>query len=846
MAVAAGAKLGPYEILAPLGAGGMGEVYKARDIRLDRTVAIKLSHEKFSERFEREARAVAALNHPNICQLYDVGPNYLVMEYIDGAPLKGPLPLEQVMKYAGQICDALDAAHKKGITHRDLKPANILVTKAGVKLLDFGLARIATSPDETMTMAVMGTPAYMAPEQWEGKPGDARSDIYAFGCVLYEMLTGKRASAERVAVEPAALEQVLRTCLEKDPDARWQSAHDVKRALELAGQVSTVPAPSARGYHWVGWIAAALVSVGAVLLMVQGPRSAGQPTAQSPVHLDLDLGPDVSLAAAFGPAVIISPDGTRLVFVSEGADGMRRLFTRRLDQGKPTPLVKTEGAYGPFFSPDGQWVGFFAQGKLKKTRIDGGEPVSLCDAPAGRGASWGDDGNIIAALDTQSGLSQVAQEGGRPLRLTELSLGDESHRWPQVLPGGKTVLFTAGGQYGNYDEADVVALFLKDRHRKIVLEQAGMYPHYLVSGHLVYVTKGTLFAAPFDPDRVEVRGTPASLQEVSADPSIAFAEVAFSRNGTMAYGSGRTGGLRTVQWLDGAGKTESIASEPASYYFLHLSPDGNRLVLLMNQGSSSDLWVYDLQRGNRTRLTSGTRLTSWPVWSPDGRYVVFGSAGGMLWTRSDGSGSPQPLTQSKRKQFPNSFRPDGTQLAYSELTPDGTAELRTVRVENQSGQLRAGESQFFLTTSTANTHAAFSPDGRWLAYSDAEAGSYEVYVRAFPDNGTKVPISNAGGLGSAWSRNAHELFYRTEDQKIMAARYTVQQGAFVPDKPRVWSGKPLANVGTAPNFDLAPDGKRVIALMPAEGPEPTQRQNHVMLVVNFFDELRRRTAAQGK
>jgi Tol biopolymer transport system component len=320
-----------------------------------------------------------------------------------------------------------------------------------------------------------------------------------------------------------------------------------------------------------------------------------------------------------------------------------------------------------------------------------------------------------------------------------------------------------------------------------------MYPRYLPSGHLIYVTKGTLFAVPFDLDRLEVRGAPILLEEdVSSDPTLGFAQLDFSRSGTVAYRTGGTVGLRTIQWLDGTGKTESVLTEPAFYSYPHLSPDGSRLAYLVIQGSSTDLWTYDWQRGVKTRLTNGLE-DAYPVWSPDGRFVVFQAAGGMFWTRADGA-----------------------------------------------GQLRAGKPELFLKTADLLSFPAFSPDGRWLAYADAPAGSYEVYVRAFPDKGTQVQISNAGGTIPVWSRNGHELFYRTEDNRIMVANYTVKGESFLADKPRAWSGKQLANLGLAVNFDLAPDGKRFVVLMPVENPEPREAQNHLTLVVNFFDELRRR------
>jgi hypothetical protein len=337
----------------------------------------------------------------------------------------------------------------------------------------------------------------------------------------------------------------------------------------------------------------------------------------------------------------------------------------------------------------------------------------------------------------------------------------------------------------------------------------------------------------------------SSCASIMADSNLGDAQLDLSRSGTLAYRTGGTKGLKIIQWLDGVGKTVSLGNEPAAYQFPRLSSDGSRLAYTVTQGSITDLWVYEWQRGIKQRLTNG--MVTWGmVWSPDGRFVVFESAGRMLWTPADGGGKPQPLTQAKTLQFPTSFSPDGKRLVFSELSPEAGAEIRTVAVESGSGQLRAGEPQLFLKTSTINSFSAFSPDGRWLAYADADAGSYEVFVRAFPDKGAKVQISNAGGTMPVWSRNRHELFYRTEDQRIMVVNYTVKEESFVADKPRVWFGKQLANTGLSVNFDLAPDGKRFVVLMPAESPEPRENQSHVTLVVNFFDEIRRRMAAQGK
>jgi len=391
--------------------------------------------------------------------------------------------------------------------------------------------------------------------------------------------------------------------------------------------------------------------------------------------------------------------------------------------------------------------------------------------------------------------------------------------------------------------SDIVVVSLKDRKRKTLLSHAGMFPRYLASGYLTYVTKGSLFAVPFDADALEVRGTPAQLQEVSSNVNLGSAQVGFSENGALVYRSGVTEGLRTLEWLDQTGKLMPIGLEPAMYFFPVFSPDGNRLAFFVNQGGDTNLWVLDLQRGSRTRLTNGGN-GSFAVWTPDNQYVVFQTTEGIAWTRADGGGKQQTLLRAGFG-LPMAFTPDGKLLAYSQLTPDGD-QMRIVSVGNRSGQLEAGEPRVYLKTATAINFTVFSPDGKWLAYTDAEAGSFEVYIRAFPDNGSRVQVSTAGGLNPKWSPNGRELFYRTEDQRLMVANYSVKNGVFVPEKPRLWSQTKLANIGAGANYALAPDGKRIMALMPAGGPSPAERQSHVTLVLNFFDEVRRRFAGHGK
>jgi serine/threonine-protein kinase len=871
-ALAAGACLGPYRIEGKLGAGGMGEVFHAIDTRLGRAVAIKITRDRFSTRFEREARAIASLNHPNICQIYDVGPNYLVMELVDGPTLAerikgGAVPLEEALTITRQIGDALEAAHEKGIIHRDLKPANIKIKPDGtVKVLDFGLAKIAeqappaTSPKESPTVStgatrvgqIMGTAAYMAPEQARGKVVDKRADIWAFGVVLYEMFTGRRlfqgeTISDTLAVVltkepewerlPSKAQRLLKACLEKDPKRRLRDIADAWRLLEDA------PRPAARS-RMSGIAAGVLAITTALALWAPWRRPEVNMTRPSP-HLDLNLGAGISLADDAGPAMALSPDGTRIVFVAQDQSEVPRLFTRRLDQPNAVRLSGTEGAKEPFFSPDGQWVGFFAAGKLRKTRIEGGDPVSLCDAPAGRGASWGEDGNIIVALDGETALSQVPSGGGSAIPVTELAPGDASHRWPYVLPGGKFVLFTVSRVANNFDEAGIALLSLPEHTRKMLLDHAGMYPRYLPSGHLVYVTKGSLFAAPFHLKHLQLTGGPTRLAEVAADTPRGFAQVDFSPAGIFAFRTHGGQGLSTPQWLDGVGKTEPLGLEAARYHYLRLSPDGTRLAYVSTQGSVSDLFIYDWQRGIKTRLTNG-HVTQSPVWSPDGRFVVFRGVGGMFAMQIDGGGTPTQLTRTNNPQSPAAFSPDGRRVVFTEIPPGAKGEIRIMPVESQGGQMRAGEPQPLLNASGITTYARFSPDGRWLAYANAEGGPYEIYVRAFPDNGRQVQVSNAGGIMPFWSLKKNELFYRTEDQRIMVANYTVKGDSFIPQRPRLWYSKRIANVGNAGNLDVAPDGKRFVVLMPAEATEDRESQNHVTLVMNFFDEVRRRVTGQAK
>jgi serine/threonine-protein kinase len=884
----AGTRLGTFEVIGPLGAGGMGAVYRARDTRLGREIALKVLPDLFASdpdrvaRFEREAQLLASLNHPNIAAIHGLadaaGTYALVLELVPGETLaeridKGPLPLDETLRIARQIIEAVDAAHEQGIVHRDLKPANIKITPDGkVKVLDFGLAKLAetssgglsATPAQMATVTspalmtgvgmVLGTAAYMSPEQARGQLTDKRADIWAFGCIVYEMLTGRRLFDGATVTDalsnvltrepdwtavPATFRSLLQSCLERDPKRRLR---DIGDAWRLIDQPRDPDGPRRRGL----WLAAAATGIAAlavvVAVMIKG-RTAESSTRPSP-RLVLDLGREASFDTDF-PMAALSPDGTRIVFISKGAAGIVRLATRRLDQPETTVLPGTEAAYFPFFSPDGEWVGFFAGGKLKKTRLDGGMPIVLCDASAGRGASWGEDGHIIAALDNRAGLSLVAASGGAVTQVTKLESGEITHRWPQFLPGAKAVVFTVGAIPGNYARASIAVASAgsgAEWTKKIVATNVGMAPRYVSTGHLTYISNGTFYAIPFDKDRLETRGVAtAVLEDVSVAIGFGSAQFDVARNGTALYRIGQTAGRTIVQWLDASGKTEPLWDDPGFYQTPQLSPDGNRILSAISDGVAQDVWVYDWRRGSRTRVTSGLGVGTNPIWTPDNQSVVFYSSGHLYSARADGAERPQVLaSDDERVRYATSFSADGTKMLLLEVASGGVeSHLQVAAVDRRSGQLRLGKPELFRRLNSGAPSAVFSPDGRWIAYASPESGPYEVYVRAFPDTGRQWQISTNGGIFPLWSRTANELFYRTEDQLIMVASYTVENGSFTATRPRVWSQTRLFNTGLVQNFDLAPDGKRFAVLTSAGKPE-TQEAPRAMLVLNFFDEIRRR------
>jgi serine/threonine-protein kinase len=856
-----------YRITAKLGEGGMGEVWRATDTKLGRDVALKILPVSFASdparmaRFEREAKALASLNHPHIAQVYGIEEGALVMELVEGEPLKGPLPIEKAIEYAGQILDALDAAHRKGIVHRDLKPANILVARQGIKLLDFGLAKLADSPiagpDETVTQGltqqgqIVGTLQYMSPEQLHGKEVDSRSDLFSFGCVLYEMLCGKRAfdgksTASVIAAvmerEPGPLkiapplERVVKRALAKDPEQRFQTARDLKAALAWA--LEHVPALTvARSSRWR--TAAALLAT-ALAVAAAGWWRATRPVDHPLTRLNVDLGPDA--VTGLNLTVAISPDGRRLVYPARAPDGKQLLATRLLDQAQSTLLPGTENGRDPFFDPGGQWIGFFASTQLKKISVEGGAPVTLGNmgGPVPTGASWSQDGTIIAGTLNLGPLARVPAAAGPLKPLTKLAPGETTHRWPQALPGGAVALFTASPSNIEYNNANIETVSLKTGQVKIA-HRGGYYGRYLPSGHLVYVHEGVLFGVKFDLARLEVGSTPVPLLgDLAANPATGGGQFDFSTTGTFAYVAGKSAAQAwQVAWMDSAGEARPLLATPGTYSVPRLSPNGSELAYI----SGSDIFIYHLKQGTTSRLTDTGHAVAC-VWAPDGKHLVFrlvGDGDSFLWVRSDGSGASQQLLQSRSVIAPQSISPDGRWLVYQERSPDSGQDIWTLPLDiTDPDHPKPGRPEPFVRAPFDQTTPRFSPDGHWISYRSNESGTDEIYIRPFPaGGGGRWQISNGGGLYALWSNNGRELFYETTDNRIMVVDYTVTGASFVPGKQRLWSDKQLFYTGST-NLDLAPDGKRFAVLAHPDTPPGEKGTVHVTMLFNFFDELKRR------
>ena len=891
--LSSGTRLGTYEITTHIGSGGMGDVYQAHDTKLDRDVAIKVLPEQFARdperlaRFQREAKMLAALNHPNIAAIYGLeqsgSTHYLVMELVPGETLRErtagqrPVPVEEALTIARQIAEALEAAHgsEKGIIHRDLKPANVKVTPEGrVKVLDFGLAKAfapETATDDpsnsptlsmnpTMHGVIMGTAAYMSPEQARGKQVTKATDIWAFGCVLYELLTGRQAFqgedvteilAAVVMKEPAldalppstpgAIRTLLRRCLRKDRRQRLQDATGVRIEIEeaLAAPAAPAAATAPAAKHWLQvavWSAASSLAVGVLATIAVWNL---KPSPPAPVSRSVySLPPTDRLARSDLPAIALSPGGGHMVYAASRSS-TQQLYLRAMDSFEAKPMAGTEGAVSPFFSPDGQWIGFFAEGRLKKISINGGAAVTLCAAPGATAvsATWGTDDTIIFQNQNNQGLWQVAAAGGTPKRLSSSDKSDVSNRWPAFLPSGNAVLFAASTSVGW--SAPQLALYRLDtgERRNLI---SGTRPYYSPTGHMLYVQSGTLMVVPFDLQRLAVTGAPVPMVEgVMQSVANGVAQYAISENGSLVYLTGGIqGGQSTLVWVDRKGAEQSLPASPHNYRAPRVSPDGKRVAVVLDElGGHS--WIYDLARDNLTRLTFEAGGANFLAWTRDGKRLAFNSGvpQNLFWQAADGSGKAERLATSENQQMPMSWSPDGQALAYMELDPATNYDIWVLRLSDPSASTGQGrKAQPFLRTSFYEAVPQFSPDGRWLAYVSDESGRFEIYVQPYPGPGGKYQISTDGGTEPLWNPNGRELFFRSGG-RMMAVDITTQPG-FSAGKPRMlFEGAYLVLTTTVPSYDVSPDGQRFLMLKPIE---QTQATTQINIVQNWFEELKRR------
>ncbi len=870
MPLATGTKFGPYEILGPLGAGGMGEVYRGRDAKLGRDVALKVLPEQMlgngdvMARFEREAQVLASLNHPNIAAIYGLEQNAIVMELVEGTTMAGPLAFREALPLIHQLIDGIEYAHEKGIIHRDLKPPNIKLTPEGrVKILDFGLAKaMSTEPivsantadSPTLTMrapgtevgVIMGTAAYMAPEQARGKAVDKRADIWAFGVVMYELLTGQRLFegetvsdllAQTLTKEidfgkvPPAAQKLLKRCLDREPRTRLRDIGDA-RLLLLDEE------PAARPSSKLPWVLAAAglaVAAMATLIAWRGARPAEKPL----MRLNVDLG----LEALADPRNLfaLSPDGRRIVYTARTPEGKRLLATRLLDQAKVDFLAGTDNAVDPFFAPDGQWIAFFADGQLKKIPVTGGAP-SLIAATSStpRGGTWLPDGSIVFAASPITGLSRVPAGGGTIQTLTvPKTKGQATHRWPQTTPDGGAILFTAHVRSTQFDEAEIAALDLKSGRWKTVLK-GGYFGRYLPSGHLVSVRLGALFGIRFDPGRLETTGLAVPLlDDVSTNLTAAAGRFHFSpENGTFAYVGGKSASAdpRPV-WLDSSGKME-----PALHKGLP-SPDGHLIAVQAGTFLNGEIKIWDRVRDLVTSITSNSADSQNPVWAPDGRHLIYrtlvNDQATLWWARADGGAEPRKLLETQGFAIAGSISPDGRHLVYQTLV-NGQADLWTLPLDlSDPENPKVGNPEPFFQGATNDIRPQFSPDGRWIAYLSQESGEFAVWVRPFPGPGGRWQLGASDLNGPRWSRAGKQLFIATPDGRVMVCDYETKGDTFIPGKVRQWTETRIIDTVGAHSFEVAPDGRLLTSVNPAEsGANPVNV--HVTFLLNFFDELKRR------
>jgi Tol biopolymer transport system component/predicted Ser/Thr protein kinase len=849
--VQSGSHLGPYEIVAQIGAGGMGEVWKARDTRLDRIVAIKVSKEQFSDRFEREARAVAALNHPHICTLYDVGPDYLVMEYVEGRPLEGPLPLEQVVTYGIQICDALTAAHRKGIVHRDLKPGNILVTKSGVKLLDFGLAKTSsadsgqdaqTSP-VTQDGMVMGTLQYMSPEQLEGKKADARSDIYSLGLVLYEMVTGKRAfpHTDLESLQPPALERVVKTCLAKDPDARWQTAREVRLGLEWsAGSgtaiVSAGAHPRSRWRERAVWIGVAVVLV--ALSIVATRRWQTSPAVEVTRFAIYPPENDNWSGAVYAtipvPQFALSPNGRAIVFVASAPDSGPMLWLRPLEDVTARPLTGTENAQDPFWSPDSRWVGFFADGNLKKIRIGGGPLQVVAEGVVdSRGGSWGSDGTILFA-PSAGPISRVAADGTvTPVTRLDEARKEGSHRWPQFLPDGQHFLYSVLS--GLAEQRGVYVGSLDGKTKKFLLKaRSDSNAFYASPGHLLFVDGDTLLGQAFDAAHLQLTGQSFTVAERVGRSTAFNSAVSVSSAGTLAY-AGLILRLGRLTWFDRAGKPSESVGPESDYTDFRLSPDERKLAasVVDPKFGAPDIWITELTRGGPLRLTLGPEVDASALWSPDGARILFRTvrSRGVIdfyQKSAAGGGDEEPIMLAEAARAAGT---ESSTLVPTDWSSDGRHVIFSVAPTSYGLWLLplAGDRKpISFLRSPGAMHANFSRDGNLVAYTSNESGKHEVYVQTVPLSDRKWQVSIGGGYEPRWGRDVNELYYLSDDRKLMAV--SVGAGpSFGAPKVLFQTQVPAGVSPFRTNYVPTQDGQRF--LIKTQGSEPAP--NPITVVLNW-------------
>jgi serine/threonine protein kinase len=891
MAIATGMKIGPYEVLAPLGAGGMGEVYRAKDTRLGRDVAIKILPKDMSadperkQRFQREAKTISSLNHPNICTLHDIGSqdglDYLVMECVEGETLakrleKGPLPIEEVLRYGVQIASALDTAHRNGVVHRDVKPGNVMLTRTGVKLLDFGLAKPAAAlmSGVTLTSAVpaqsrvtqegtiVGTFQYMSPEQIQGKELDGRSDIFSFGAMLYEMLTGQPAfqgksqlSVASAILEkepepinkfkpmtPATLDHAVRRCLEKDSEERWQTARDLALELKwIADAGSQVGLPLSlrtdrKSHAWRAWIVAAVFAVIAIaFLLVFAWRGflAQSPTTGLPV-VRFDIPLTVSESSVFSfltldRGVAMSPDGTRIVFRVPP-----QLFVRNINNPAVAPIPGTEGAVYPFFSPDGQSIAFFASGKLKRMALAGGAPATLCDVQNLQSSgAWGDDGNIYFSSGAMPGLFRIPAEGGTPEKIGVPLTDALSSITPIFLPGAEAIL--EGVWDGkSFDTWRIDAVRLDTGKRRTVLRN-GFSPRFVSPGFLLFVRGSDLFAVAFDAKRLETRGNPVSVVEGVVN-TIAYgtAQYDVSRNGDLVFvGTGSGASQNHLVWRERDGKAHEIALPPNFYQAPRISPDGREVAVTV-RSPDPDIWIYNIARGTLRRVSFAAGEDEVPAWSPDGKRLAYASNSRrqLSWLPADGSAGEEQLAPVDAHVHIGSWSRDGKSLIYESFSKTTNREIWILPIEGDRKPYP------YLRTNFDNRSPALSPDGQWLAYQSDESGRPEVYVQKFPGPGQKTQISSEGGTSPVWAKNGLELFYRNSNKQMVVSIST--KGGFTAGNPRALFQNPVWAWQAGPNYDATPDGKRMIAV--EIGEEVTSSPMHVVL--NWKTEFLERMAAQ--